>query len=97
MAPIGLAFAVLRIGGDPGALGVVLAASIVAQILLLLVGGVVADRPPMDRVMVWSNAVCPRGGDGAAGLGYGPGLASGDDVGRLREGRDDFRFRASCG
>ncbi|MDN3265668.1 hypothetical protein QWJ26_38890 [Streptomyces sp. CSDS2] len=94
MAPIGLAFAVLRIGGDPGALGVVLAASIVAQILLLLVA---ADRLPMDRVMVWSNAVCPRGGGGAAGLRHGPGLASGDDVGRLREGWDDFRFRASCG
>ncbi|MEU7559651.1 MFS transporter [Streptomyces eurythermus] len=58
MAPIGPAFAVLRIGGGPGALGVVLAASVVPQILLLLVGGVVADRLPSDRVMVWSNVVC---------------------------------------
>ncbi|MGW8700184.1 MFS transporter [Streptomyces eurythermus] len=58
VAPIGLAFAVLRIGGGPGALGVVLAASVVPQILLLLVGGVVADRLPRDRVMVWSNVVC---------------------------------------
>ncbi|MEV5983666.1 MFS transporter [Streptomyces sp. NPDC052051] len=52
VAPIGLAFAVLHIGGGPGALGAVLAASVVPQILLLLVGGVVADRLPRDRVMV---------------------------------------------
>ncbi|MFE9905147.1 MFS transporter [Streptomyces achromogenes] len=58
VAPIGLAFAVLRIGGGPGALGTVLAASAVPQILLLLVGGVAADRLPRDRVMVWSNVVC---------------------------------------
>jgi MFS family permease len=47
VAPIGLAFAVLRI-----------AASVVPQILLLLVGGVAADRLPRQRVMVWSNVVC---------------------------------------
>lgn len=58
VAPIGLAFAVLKIGGGPGALGAVLAASVVPQILLLLVGGVVADRLPRHRVMVWSNVVC---------------------------------------
>lgn len=58
VAPIGLAFAVLKISGGPGALGAVLAASVVPQILLLLVGGVVADRLPRHRVMVWSNVVC---------------------------------------
>ncbi|MFJ3941733.1 hypothetical protein [Streptomyces parvus] len=58
MVPIGLAFAVLKIGGGTGALGAVLAASVVPQILLLLVGGVVADRLPRHRVMVWSNVVC---------------------------------------
>lgn len=58
MAPIGLAFAVFRIGGGPGALGVVLAANVVPQVLLLLVGGVVADRLSRSRVMVWSNIVC---------------------------------------
>ncbi|MFJ8803030.1 MFS transporter [Streptomyces sp. NPDC102487] len=58
VAPIGLAFAVLQIGGGPGALGAVLAASVAPQILLLLVGGVVADRWSRARVMVWSNVVC---------------------------------------
>ncbi|MEV7087561.1 MFS transporter [Streptomyces sp. NPDC093085] len=58
VAPIGLAFAVLQIGGGPGALGAVLAAGVVPQILLLLVGGVVADRLSRARVMVWSNVVC---------------------------------------
>lgn len=58
VSPIALAFAVLRIGGGAGALGLVLAASVVPQILLLLVGGVVADRLSRARVMVWSNIVC---------------------------------------
>lgn len=58
VAPIGLAFSVLKVGGGPGALGAVLAASVVPQILLLLVGGVVADRLSRARVMVWSNVVC---------------------------------------
>ena len=58
VSPIALAFAVLRIGGGTGALGMVLAANVAPQILLLLVGGVVADRLPRSRVMVWSNIVC---------------------------------------
>ncbi|MEW2243502.1 MFS transporter [Streptomyces sp. NPDC026666] len=58
VSPIALAFAVLHIGGGAGALGLVLAASVAPQILLLLVGGVVADRLPRARVMVWSNIVC---------------------------------------
>ncbi|TLQ38881.1 MFS transporter [Streptomyces marianii] len=58
VSPIALAFAVLHIGGGAGALGLVLAASVAPQILLLLVGGVVADRLPRARVMVWSNVVC---------------------------------------
>ncbi|MDO0939248.1 MFS transporter [Streptomyces sp. DG2A-72] len=58
VSPIALAFAVLHIGGGAGALGLVLAASVAPQILLLLVGGVVADRLPRHRVMVWSNIVC---------------------------------------
>ncbi|MFE1558369.1 MFS transporter [Streptomyces sp. NPDC058734] len=58
VAPIGLAFAVLDIGGGPGALGAVLAASVVPQIFLLLVGGVVADRLPRAKVMIWSNVAC---------------------------------------
>lgn len=58
VSPIGLAFAVLHIGGGANALGMVLAASVVPQILLLLAGGVVADRLSRARVMVWSNIVC---------------------------------------
>ncbi|WP_371503182.1 MFS transporter [Kitasatospora sp. NBC_00374] len=58
VSPIGLAFAVLHIGGSASALGLVLAASVAPQILLLLVGGVVADRLSRARVMVWSNIVC---------------------------------------
>ncbi|GGZ70007.1 MFS transporter [Streptomyces bluensis] len=58
VSPIALAFAVLDIGGGTGALGLVLAASVVPQVLLLLVGGVVADRLSRARVMVRSNIVC---------------------------------------
>lgn len=36
----------------------VLAANVVPQILLLLVGGVVADRLSRVRGMVWSSLVC---------------------------------------
>lgn len=58
VAPIGLAFAVFHIDGGPGALGLVLAAGMIPQILLLLIGGVVADRWSRARVMVWANVVC---------------------------------------
>ncbi|MER6443989.1 MFS transporter [Streptomyces venezuelae] len=58
VAPIGLAFAVFHVGGGPGALGLVLAAGMVPQVLLLLVGGVVADRWSRAWVMVWANVVC---------------------------------------
>ncbi|MFI5804494.1 MFS transporter [Streptomyces sp. NPDC051561] len=57
VAPLGLAFAVLQLGGGATGLGLVLAASVVPQILLLLVGGVVADRWSRARVMLWSNVV----------------------------------------
>jgi len=57
VAPIGLAFAVLGLGGGATGLGLVLAASVVPQILLLLVGGVVADRWSRATVMLWSNVV----------------------------------------
>ncbi len=57
VAPVALAFAVLDLGGSATALGVVLAAGIVPQVVLLLVGGVIADRLPRGRVMVASNVV----------------------------------------
>lgn len=55
VAPIGMAFAVLHLGGGASGLGLVLAANMAPQILLLLIGGVVADRWSRATVMVWTN------------------------------------------
>jgi MFS family permease len=49
---VALAFAVLEVDGSPAALGIVLAARTVPFAALLLVGGVVADRLPRQRLMV---------------------------------------------
>jgi MFS family permease len=57
IAPVALAFAVLEIAG-PTELGLVLAARLVPQVALLLLGGVWADRLPRNVVMVGSNVVC---------------------------------------
>jgi MFS family permease len=57
MAPIGLAFAVLDLTGSTTDLGLVLAARSVATIVLLLVGGVWADRLPRHLVMVSANVI----------------------------------------
>jgi MFS family permease len=61
MAPVALAFAVLDLNGSPVDLGVVLAANVLPQVLLLLVGGVLADRLPRGRLMVGSNVVSAAG------------------------------------
>ncbi|MET7715328.1 MFS transporter [Streptomyces sp. NPDC005407] len=55
VAPIGTAFAVLHLGGGASGVGLVLAAGMAPQILLLLIGGVVADRFSRAQVMVWAN------------------------------------------
>jgi MFS family permease len=55
MAPIALAFAVLDLTGSKADLGIVLAVRQLAVIVLLLFGGVWADRLPRHRVMVMSN------------------------------------------
>jgi MFS family permease len=57
MAPIALAFAVLDLTGSKSDLGIVLAARQVPQVVLLLFGGVWADRLPRHRIMVGSNVV----------------------------------------
>ncbi|MGW3200073.1 MFS transporter [Streptomyces sp. NPDC001118] len=58
VSPLAMAFAVLHLpGGGPSALGWVLAAGMVPQIVLLLAGGVVADRASRAAVMLWSNVV----------------------------------------
>jgi MFS family permease len=57
VAPIALAFAVLDLGGSPTVLGLVLAARTVPMVVLVLLGGVVADRLPRHLVLVAANAV----------------------------------------
>lgn len=57
LAPIALAFAVIHLTGSPADLGLVLGAGFVPQIVLLLAGGVWADRLPRHLVMVVSDAV----------------------------------------
>jgi MFS family permease len=57
ITPLALAFAVLQIGGGAGALGGVLAASMIPQMVLMLVGGAVADRNPRGRIMVVAHLV----------------------------------------
>ncbi|WP_323748061.1 MFS transporter [Catenulispora rubra] len=55
MAPVATAFAVLHTGAGPGGLGWVMAARIVPVILLLLLGGVFADRLGGRKVMITSD------------------------------------------
>jgi MFS family permease len=57
MAPVALAFAVLDLTGSTADLGIVLAVRQVAVVVLLLYGGVWADRLPRHLVMVWSNVI----------------------------------------
>jgi MFS family permease len=57
IAPIALAFGVLELTDSLSALGLVLAARTVPQIIFLLLGGVWADRLPRHLVMVGSNLV----------------------------------------
>ncbi len=57
LAPIALAFAVLDLTRSAADLGLVVGARSLANILFLLVGGVVADRLPRFAVMVSSSLV----------------------------------------
>jgi MFS family permease len=57
LVPVALAFAVVDITDSPSALGLVLSAGFVARVLLLLLGGVVADRLPRRRVMLTADVV----------------------------------------
>ncbi|NJP46372.1 MFS transporter [Actinacidiphila epipremni] len=56
-ATIAAAFAVIESGGDATDVGVVAAARTAAMVVLLLVGGAVADRLPRQRVMALANVV----------------------------------------
>jgi MFS family permease len=69
MAPVALAFAVLNtLHGSATDLGLVLTARSVPVIVLLLVGGVLADRLPRHHVMVGSNVVSGASQAAAAAL-----------------------------
>jgi predicted MFS family arabinose efflux permease len=69
MAPIALAFAILNtLHGSPSDIGLVLAVRQVPLIVLLLVGGAIADRLPRHAVMVGSNLVSGTSQAAAAAL-----------------------------
>ena len=55
LVPVALAFAVLGAAHSAGDLALVLASKSVAQLVFLLAGGVIADRVPRRRVMLWSD------------------------------------------
>lgn len=56
-APVALAFAVLDLTGSTAHLGLVVGARSVANVALVLFGGVLADRWKRSTVLVWSNVV----------------------------------------
>jgi MFS family permease len=55
MASVAVPFAVLHSGGSATDVGFVTAASLIPTIVFLLLGGVLADRVPRQRVMVLAN------------------------------------------
>jgi hypothetical protein len=57
ITPIALTFAILDSGGSATGLGIVLAARVAPEVLLLLLGGVVGDRYPRRAVLILSNSV----------------------------------------
>ena len=57
IAPIALVFAVLDVSDQASAVGIVLAARSIPNIVFLLVGGVISDRLPRNLVLVVANTV----------------------------------------
>ncbi|MFJ4852450.1 MFS transporter [Streptomyces sp. NPDC088730] len=55
MAPVALAFAVIGHGGGAQSLGIVLTANTVPTLVLLLLGGVLADRMSRSRILFLGN------------------------------------------
>src|ERR1700760_164764 len=55
LAPIAVAFAILDNGGGATAVGLSFAAWTLAQVVMLVVGGVIGDRVPRRTVMVGSD------------------------------------------
>ncbi|MET9022981.1 MFS transporter [Actinopolymorpha sp. NPDC004070] len=58
IAPIAVAFAVLDLTHSPSALGMVLAARTIPMVVLVLFGGVLADRIRRDVVLLTANLLC---------------------------------------
>jgi len=57
MAPIAMAFGVLELTGSTMASSIVIAAPIAAQIVVLLLGGALADRTSRQRMLVLADSV----------------------------------------
>ena len=57
LVPVALAFAVLELDSSPSALGLVFAARMIPMVVLVLVGGVWADRLPRNVVMLTADGV----------------------------------------
>ncbi|MEU8224879.1 MFS transporter [Kribbella sp. NPDC048915] len=57
IAPVALVFAVLDVSHSPTAVGTVLAARSIPNVVFLLIGGVIADRLPRHLVLVTANTV----------------------------------------
>src|SRR5258706_619967 len=62
LGPVAFAFAALQVGHTASALGLVLAASTTARVVVLPVGGVWADRLPRQLVMLSSDSIRAIGG-----------------------------------
>lgn len=57
LVPVALAFAVLDLTGSASSLGLVLATGFASRVVFLLLGGVLADRRPRQRVMLAADLV----------------------------------------
>ena len=57
IAPVAIAFAILDLTGSAAALGLVLAARSIPEVVFMLVGGVIADRFDRARILVAANIV----------------------------------------
>ena len=57
LVPVALAFAVLQLASSASALGLVFAARLIPMVVLVLVGGVWADRLPRNVVMLTADGV----------------------------------------
>ena len=68
IAPVAIAFAVLDLTGSAAALGLVLAARSIPEVVFMLVGGVIADRFDRGRVLVIANVAAGVAQAGAAAL-----------------------------